>query len=134
MQTRTLEVCLGMLLATHTLHGVAVDTDYGMDKNGPMTMGQGVSTQASVVISAPMDGAVLPANQPIKVTYQAVPGPKSNHVHAYVDGELVAILRQLSGDYEIKNLNPGKHKISIAIVTKDYQLIGTGKQITVEVR
>jgi hypothetical protein len=94
---------------------------------------EAAASQASVMISSPADGAVLTANQPVKVSYQANPGPKGDHVHLYVNGERTAVLRQLAGDYELGMLKPGKHKISVEIVTKDHQHIGVGKEISIEV-
>ena len=109
--------------------------DYGMDSGKPMAKGQEMgATQAAVIISAPADGAVVAANQPVKVSYQATTGPKGDHVHLYVDGERIAVLKQLMGDYELKMLTPGMHKISIEIVTKDHKPIGVGKEISVEAR
>lgn len=110
--------------------------EYGGMGHGeqPMASDKDVgASQASVMISSPADGAVLAANQPVKVSYQANPGPKGDHVHLYLDGERTAVLRQLTGDYELGMLKPGKHKISVEIVTKDHHHIGVGKEITVEV-
>lgn len=109
--------------------------DYGMGSSKPMAKGEEMgAAQAAVVISAPADGAVVAANQPVKVSYQATTGPKGDHVHLYVDGERVAVLKQLAGDYELKMLSPGKHKINIEIVTKEHKHIGVGKEISVEAR
>lgn len=105
----------------------------GMDAGKPMAKGQEMAEPA-VMISAPSDGAVVTANQPVMVSYHAVTGPKGDHVHLYVDGERVAVLRQLAGDYELKMLTPGMHKISIQIVNKEHQHIGAGKEISVEAR
>jgi hypothetical protein len=99
-----------------------------MDKAGDMGM------VASVMISAPADGAMLPQKQPVTVSYEAVTGPKGDHVHIYVDGERVAVLRQLSGEHNLGVLKPGMHKISVEIVTNAHQHIGVGKEISVDVR
>lgn len=118
-----------MLLA---LAPVLADSGMGygksMDKGGDMGMG------ASVMISAPADGAMLPQKQPVMVSYEAVTGPKGDHVHIYVDGERVAVLRQLSGEHNLGVLKPGMHKIGIEIVTNAHQHIGVGKEISVDVR
>jgi hypothetical protein len=100
-----------------------------MDKAGDMGMGP-----ASVMISTPADGAMLPQKQPVMVSYEAVTGPKGDHVHIYVDGERVAVLRQLSGEHNLGMLKPGMHKIGVEIVTNAHQHIGVGKEISVDVR
>lgn len=124
---------LGMLMAMPGVQAEGGGMGYGTDK--PITTDQGMGmAQASVMISAPADGATLAANQPVKVSYQAKPGPKGNHVHLYVNGERTAVLRQLAGDYELGMLKPGKYTLSVEIVTKDHQHIGVGKEISVEVR
>lgn len=139
MQKLTWAILLGVSMALTGLQlkaeGIGYGTDYGTDKAKPVTKAKDSGMeQAKVVISAPTDGAVLPANQPVKVSYMATPGPKGNHVHLYVDGERIAVLQQLSGEYELKSLSPGKHKINLEIVTKDHQPIGVGKEINVEAK
>ena len=135
MQKLSVIVGLGMLLVISGAQAESDGMGYGMDTKKPVAKGQEMGmAQAAVVISAPADGAVLPANQPVKVSFQATPGPKGDHVHIIVDGERVAVLHQLSGDYELKKLSPGSHKISVQISTKDHQLIGVGKEISVEAR
>lgn len=126
-------VGLGTLMAMSGWQAAAAGMDYGMDKPMAQEKEMGMS-QASVVISSPADGAMLTANQAVKVSYQAKTGPKGDHVHLYLDGERTAVLRQLAGDYELGMLKPGKHKISVEIVTKDHQHIGVGKEISVEVQ
>lgn len=136
MQKLTSIIVLGISMALTGLQLQAEDMDYyGADKPKPVSKEKGMNLeQAKVVISTPIEGAVLAANQPIKVSYMAKPGPKGNHVHLYVDGERIAVLQQLNGDYELKKLSPGKHKISIEVVTKDHQPVGAGKEVNIEIR
>lgn len=125
MQRLSRIIGLGMLLAVSGLQAESggLAKDHEMDKE-----------QATVMISAPADGAVLTAFQPVKVSYKITTGPKGDHAHLYVDGFRVAVLSQLAGDHEIKMLHPGMHKISVEIVNKDRHHIGVGKEINVDVR
>lgn len=131
MNKRVMFAGLGMLMA---MSGVQAEGGMGYGTDKPMATDQGMDmAQASVTISAPPNGAMLAADQAVNVNYQATPGPKGNHVHLYLNGERVAVLRQLVGDYDLGTLKPGKHTISVEIVTSDHQHIGVGKEINVEV-
>lgn len=60
-----------------------------------------VAAEGSVKIHAPADGATLDAMEQNKLDYEVTPGPDGDHVHLYVDGAEVAILRQLKGSYTL---------------------------------
>ena len=92
-----------------------------------------LAEEASVTISAPVDGAKLDGMEPGAVEYEAVPGPRGDHVHMYVDGEEVAVLRKLAGSYTLASLDPGQRKLCIKIVNKGHTPIGVEKCITVTV-
>jgi hypothetical protein len=119
----------GMLLA---VSGLQAGAD-GMETKKPLA-NEPEFGNAAIIISAPADGAVLPAFQPVKISYQVTPGSKGDHAHLYIDKFRAGMMHQLAGDYEIKMLHPGMHKIRIEIVTKDHHHIGVGKEITVDAR
>ena len=87
----------------------------------------------SVTISAPADGAKLDAMAQNKISYDVVPGPNGDHTHLYIDGNEVAMLRQLKGTQTLESMSPGKHEICIKVVNKAHTPIGVGKCIHVTV-
>ena len=92
-----------------------------------------LAEEASVTISAPADGAKVDGMEPCAVEYEAVPGPRGDHVHMYIDGEEVAVLRKLAGSYTLASLDPGPRQLCIKIVNKGHTPIGVEKCITVTV-
>jgi hypothetical protein len=90
-----------------------------------------LAADASVTISSPADGAKVSASAPTKVTYEAVPGPKGDHVHLYVDGGEASVLRQLKGTTTVDTLKAGPHTLCIKIVDKGHTPIGVEKCVKV---
>jgi hypothetical protein len=88
----------------------------------------------SVTISSPEDGARLKAGQPITLSYRVLPGPQGDHVHVYVDGDEVAILRELEGNFVLDPLPLGRHELAIKVVNRGHVPIGVESAIHVEVR
>lgn len=84
-----------------------------------------------VKITAPAEGAKLDAMAQNKIQYEVSPGPRGDHVHAYVDGKEVAILRALKGAYTLETLAPGKRNICIKVVNKGHTPIGVEKCVNV---
>ena len=70
---------------------------------------------ASVTITSPKDGAKLKSGQPITLSYEVVTGPRGDHVHVYVDGDEVAILRELEGNFVLEPLPRGSHELAIKV-------------------
>jgi hypothetical protein len=92
-----------------------------------------LAEEASVTIHSPADGATLDAMVQNKVEFEVEPGPRGDHVHFYVDGEEVAVLRQLKGSYTLGSLTPGERELCIKVVNKNHTPIGVEKCITVAV-
>ena len=89
---------------------------------------------ASVKITSPADGAQLDAMAQNKIVYEAIPGPRGDHVHLYVDNKEAAILRQLKGSHTLETLTPGKHDICVKVVDKGHTPIGVERCIKVMVK
>jgi hypothetical protein len=89
---------------------------------------------AAVNILSPVDGAKLDAKEQNKITYDVVPGPKGDHVHVYVDGAQVALVRQLKGSYTLERLAAGGHDLCIKVVDKNHTPIGVEKCVKVTVQ
>lgn len=88
----------------------------------------------SVEIRSPADGATVPAGKPITVGYAVDPGPKGDHVHFYVDGKEIAVVRKLEGDYQVEALPPGQHEVAIKVVNSAHVPIGIESAITLQAR
>ena len=93
-----------------------------------------VAAEGSVTIHSPLEGATLDVMEQNKVDYEVVPGPGGDHVHLYVDGEEVAILRQLKGSYTLENLASGQHDLCVKVVNKNHTPIGVEKCVAVTVQ
>jgi len=112
---------------------------YGHPGNGPVYAAQSAENPArehaaSVTISEPQDGAQLNGGEKVKLKYRVIAGPQGDHVHVYVDGEEVSILRELEGSYAIGPVNPGRHELAIKVVNRAHVPIGVESSIAVEVK
>lgn len=112
---------------------------YGHPGNGPVYAAQSAENPAreqaaSVTISEPQDGAQLNGGEKVKLKYRVIPGPRGDHVHVYVDGGEVAILRELEGSYAVGPLTPGRHELAIKVVNRAHVPIGGESSIAVEVK
>lgn len=87
----------------------------------------------SVKILSPADGAKLDAFDQNRINYEVIPGPKADHVHLYVDGKEVAILRELKGSHTLETLAPGKHELCVKVVNKAHVPIGVEQCIKAQV-
>jgi len=90
-----------------------------------------VAEEASVTILSPADGATLDLMAENRVQYAVVPGPHGDHVHFYVNGDEVAVLRQLKGSYLLGSLPEGGHALCIKVVNKNHTPIGVEQCIKV---
>lgn len=75
------------------------------------------TTGAAVRIDQPKEGAKLYAKARNELVYAYRPALPGDHVHAYLDGKQVAILReQRKGRYPLPSLSPGGHEIRVKMV------------------
>jgi|SRR5690606_13698235 len=88
---------------------------------------------AYVRIAEPPDGDTLDGFEPGKLVYAVRPGPKGDHVHVYVGGEEVGILRQLEGSYTLGPLPPGRQTLCVKVVNKAHVPIGVEQCVEVNV-
>lgn len=89
--------------------------------------------EAYVKIKSPVEGAKLDAMAQTKLVYEAVPGPRGDHVHVYVDNKEVGILRQLTGSYTLETLPAGARTICVKVVNKAHVPIGVEQCVKVNV-
>ena len=85
----------------------------------------------SVKILAPGEGAKLDAMAEHRIAYEVVPGPRGDHVHLYIDGREVAVLRRLSGSHPLETLAPGAHELCIKVVNKAHVPVGVERCVKV---
>jgi hypothetical protein len=75
------------------------------------------AAEGSITIISPTKDAMFSSKNKVPVKYEAVLGPNGNHLHLYVDGKRVDILRQIKGTAELDPLAPGRHHICLTVNT-----------------
>jgi hypothetical protein len=92
---------------------------------------QAFAADGKITISFPAHGAMINAKDKLPINYDAVLGPGGDHLHLYVDGARIDVLRQLTGSTEVGPLTPGIHHICLAENTKWH--MATGPEDCIEV-
>ena len=72
---------------------------------------------ASVKIVLPKKGQTLKGDQ-VPLQFQLVKGKRGEHVHAYVDGELMGMFKGNKG--VLTGLKPGNHTLELRVATADH--------------
>lgn len=90
--------------------------------------------QGKVTITSPADGVTVDALDEQRLIYEVDPGPRGDHVHVYLDGKEIGILRKLKGSYLLETPSPGKHDICIKVVNKAHVPVGIEQCIKVTVK
>ncbi|GAB4303699.1 MAG: hypothetical protein Kow0096_25840 [Thiohalomonadaceae bacterium] len=91
------------------------------------------AAEGSVSITAPQEGARLDAMAENRISYAVEPGPRGDHVHLYVDGKEVAVLRRLQGSYALPTMESGNREVCIKVVNKGHTPIGVEQCVKVMV-
>lgn len=73
---------------------------------------------ASVKVLSPKDGQVFKGDQ-IPLQFKLVKGKRGNHVHAYVDGELMGMFQSSKGT--LTGIRKGTHTLELRVVAEDHQ-------------
>ena len=92
---------------------------------------QAFAADGKITINSPANGAMVSAKGKVPVNYATMLSPSGDHLHLYVDGERIDVLRQINGSTELDALAPGKHKICLAENTKSH--MATGVETCVDV-
>lgn len=90
-----------------------------------------MAAEAKIDLISPADGSRLDAKAPIKLSYEVTLGGGGDHVHLYVDGKEVTLLRQTKGSHMLDPLAPGMHEICAKMVNKNHTPIGVERCIKV---
>ena len=91
------------------------------------------AAEGYVKIIAPADGTRLERTKPATLVYEVGPGPGSSHVHVYVDGKEVDVLRQLKGSHTLEALSPGQRTICVKVASRAHVPIGVEQCVKVTV-
>jgi hypothetical protein len=73
---------------------------------------------ASIKILFPREGEVF-AGDEIPLRFKLVKGKRGEHVHAYVDGELMGMFKSAKGT--LTGIQPGRHTLELRVATADHQ-------------
>ncbi len=91
------------------------------------------AAEPGVTIKSPKDGAKWDALAQNRLEYEVVPGPRGDHVHLYVDGKEIGVLRKLEGSHPMEALAPGLHTVCIKVVSKAHVPVGVEQCVKVTV-
>ena len=72
---------------------------------------------ASVEILSPKAGQSIKGDA-VLLQFKMIKGKRGNHVHAYVDGELMGMFESEKGT--LNGIKPGKHTLELRVVTADH--------------
>lgn len=73
---------------------------------------------AKVTILVPKEGEVFHGDE-VPLRYDFTPGRVGNHVHAYIDGELMGMFGDPSNG-TLTGIKPGKHVLELRVTTEDH--------------
>jgi len=73
---------------------------------------------AQVTILLPKTGQVIKGDE-VPVHFNLIKGKRGNHVHAYVDGELMGMFKTEKGT--LTGIKPGRHTLEVRVVAEDHQ-------------
>jgi len=72
---------------------------------------------ASVKILSPKAGQMIKGDA-IPLEFALIKGKRGEHVHAYIDGELVGMFKTSKGTFN--GIKPGKHTLELRVTTADH--------------
>ncbi len=73
---------------------------------------------AGVKIVTPKKDQVFTGDQ-VPLQFDLVKGKRGEHVHAYIDGELMGMFESAKGT--LTGVKPGKHTLELRVVTSDHK-------------
>lgn len=82
------------------------------------------AADGSITISSPANGAMVSAKNKVPVVYEAMLGANGDHLHLYVDGKRVDVLREKKGTAELDALPAGKHHVCLTVNTSSHAPTG----------
>ncbi len=97
-------------------HGMAMPMDH--TEKMPPESALKPAMGASVKIVSPKPGQIFSSDE-VPLQFKLVKGKTGNHVHAYVDGELMGMFETEKGT--LTGIKPGQHTLELRVVTADHQ-------------
>jgi copper transport protein len=94
----------------HALHQTAIASS--------KTISLAPAEGASVSILSPTPGQVFTTDS-VPLSFTLVKGKHGDHVHAYVDGELMGMFESTTGT--LNGIRPGRHDLELRVVAEDHQ-------------
>ena len=85
---------------------------------------QASAADGSITISSPANGATVSAKDKVPVTYSATLGSNGDHLHLYLDGKRVDVLREIKGSADLDALSVGKHHVCLTVNTSSHAPTG----------
>ncbi len=89
------------------------------------------AAEGKVTISSPANGATVSSHDNVELNYTAIPGPDGDHLHLYLDGNRVDIIRTMKGKASVGMLSSGKHHICMEVNTKGH--VPTGAEACIDI-
>jgi hypothetical protein len=72
---------------------------------------------ATVKIITPKDGQIFKGDS-VPLEFAMTKGKRGEHVHAYVDGEMMGMFKSTKGN--LNGIKPGKHTLELRVGTADH--------------
>ncbi len=100
----------------HAWHEAALanHSQIGSDHTHELQAAEG----ARVEIISPQPGHIIVGDQ-VPLKFKLTKGKRGDHVHAYVDGELMGMF--MSNDGTLNGIGPGHHALELRVVAEDHQ-------------
>lgn len=101
--------------------------------SGSVLLGSPSLGAERTIATAPQaSGVTLNVKNPNELVFSATPGPDVDHLHVYMDGELMGQTRQLKGGFTLDgmDLSPGKHTVCIKVANRAH--VATGAEDCVD--
>ena len=73
---------------------------------------------ASVKIISPKNDQVITGDK-VPLEFKLTKGKRGEHVHAYVDGEMMGMFKSEKGT--LNGIKPGKHTLELRVATADHK-------------
>lgn len=90
-----------------------------------------LASDGKVLITSPANDATVSQRDTVALSYEAVAGSEGDHLHLYLDGKRVDVIRQLKGSASVGMLPPGRHHICLEVNTRGH--VPTGAETCVDV-
>jgi hypothetical protein len=74
---------------------------------------------AGVKIIAPKAGATITGDK-VPLQFKLTKGKRGEHVHAYIDGEMVGMFKSEKGT--LNGIKPGNHSLELRVTTADHNI------------